>query len=240
MRIVVVLLGASALYGCASGPLAGFDVERDCPLRPPSNIVLFYQTPDLGPGESITLTPAFTDRPGAFEDLPPACLTGATLSADGVASLDRAEDGSLVVHVREDAPEGNLGVSADYAALGRISGLIRIYDPEAAPLVGTWSQDAEACAALGAEPVRELVFQPGGRFAVTWTPFETYEDYWGDYAFERETGALTLSPERGNSIPGDVRSGAARLSEDGRMLTLETASFGSRRGAPVCDAPFRR
>ncbi|MFN7165003.1 MAG: hypothetical protein ACK4P2_09325, partial [Hyphomonas sp.] len=94
-----------------------------------------------------------------------------------------------------------------------------------------------ACAASGAEPVRELIFHPDGTFSLTWTPFEIYKDYWGAYTFE--DGRLHLSPEDGNHIPADAAfAGTAEVA--GGALRLAPGLFGSPRQGVACAEPFSR
>lgn len=107
------------------------------------------------------------------------------------------------------------------------------------PIVGRWRQVQADCP--GAAPIPELIFRADGRFGVTWTPFETYQDYWGGWTYNSSSSALTLSVDGGNYIPSDgVPAGRAHVADD--VLTFETLSLGSPRpevGAR-CDAPFRR
>ncbi|XBQ15785.1 MAG: hypothetical protein ABL308_12610 [Oceanicaulis sp.] len=237
-----LIIGAAAigLSGCAlTGGSADFSTA-DCPDRPATNIVFWWETPALQPGEAVTLTPYYTERPGMMEALPPACVTGASLSPKGAASLGRDELGGLVVTIDDNAPTGPVRIEATYARAGSVRAHVNVYDAAAAPLTGRWRQEDSACAAQGAEPIRELIFEGDGEFSVTWTPFETYKDYWGRYTYDPASGALTLEPESGNQIPGDIKNGTVVLSEDGATLTLETASFGTPRTSRRCTAPFVR
>lgn len=107
--------------------------------------------------------------------------------------------------------------------------------PSAVPaFVGTWHQTDADCP--GAEPVRELIFQGNGHFSVTWTPFETYQDYWGTWRYDANTHVLTLSVDHGNYVPSDlVLSGEVHA--DTQNLDLGAISLGSKRGAR-CTVPF--
>ncbi|MGJ3232353.1 MAG: hypothetical protein ACFE0P_11195 [Oceanicaulis sp.] len=236
-RLPPAIFAALAAAGCASG--GGAVSTKDCPLRPPSNIVFWWDAPALEPGESVTLTPYFTERPGMMEPLPPTCITGASLSPPGLASLGRDRDGAMVVRIADDTAPGRVSLEATYADIGRVRAVIDVFDADAAPLTGVWAQDAAACAAQGAEPVRELIFEGDGEFSVTWTPFETYKDFWGRYTYDPESGALTLEPEGGNHVPSDIVPGVAELSAGGRLRLL-TASLGTPRSGLQCTAPFDR
>ena len=104
-------------------------------------------------------------------------------------------------------------------------------------LLGTWRQVETECA--GAEPVRELIFEAGGHYSVTWLPFESYKDYWGAWTYNARTHVLTLTVENGNNIPTDrVMSGEVSL--EAHQLTLGPISLGSPQQGARCTAPFRR
>lgn len=235
MNHSLILAALIALSGCSSGAVS----TNACPDRRASNIIFWWETPALEPGEAITLAPYYTERPGMMEPLPPSCVTGASVGPQGQASISRDGFGGLVVRIAEDAAPGQVWVEARYARSGSVRTLIDVYDAATAPLTGVWSQDAAACDAAGAEPIRELIFEGDGGFSVTWTPFEAYKDYWGRYAYNSKTGRLTLEPEGGNHIPTTVRSGAVSLDETGR-LRVEDASLGTPRSGPACSAPFDR
>ena len=108
----------------------------------------------------------------------------------------------------------------------------------AAPaFVGTWHQIEAECGS--AEPVRELIFEAGGRYSVTWLPFETYKDYWGAWRYDARTRVLALTVDGGNYQPADlVLSG--EVSADAHQLTLGALSLGSPQHGARCTAPFRR
>ena len=101
--------------------------------------------------------------------------------------------------------------------------------------VGTWRQFDADCP--GAQPVRELIFQPNGHFSVTWAPFETYQDYWGAWRYDARTHVLTLTVDNGNYVPRDlVLSG--EVSADAQHLNLGAISLGSPREGARCTVPF--
>ena len=78
-------------------------------------------------------------------------------------------------------------------------------------LTGLWRQVEIDCAGpQPSEPVRELEFRAPGRFWVTFLPFETYRDYWGEVDFDPAAGRLSLTVEGGNSEPENaILSGPA-------------------------------
>jgi len=104
-------------------------------------------------------------------------------------------------------------------------------------LVGAWHQVEAEC--VGAEPVRELIFEAGGRYSVTWLPFETYKDYWGAWRYDAHTRVLTLTVDGGNYQPAD-RVLSAEVSADAHELALGAVSLGSPQHGARCTAPFRR
>lgn len=103
------------------------------------------------------------------------------------------------------------------------------------PIMGNWHQLEQDCAA----PIAELLFKTDGTFHVTWTPFETYEDYWGTYRWDAASGQLDLTIDNGNRVPTDVvRTGRATVSGD--VLTFNGVSLGSTENGAACAAPFHR
>jgi hypothetical protein len=101
--------------------------------------------------------------------------------------------------------------------------------------VGTWHQFDANCP--GAEPVRELIFQPNGHFSVTWAPFETYQDYWGSWRYDARTHVLTLAVDNGNYVPTDLAP-SGEVSVDAQHLMLGAISLGSPRQGARCTVPF--
>ena len=96
-------------------------------------------------------------------------------------------------------------------------------------LVGLWRQvEIECSGAQPSELVRELEFKAPGAFSVTFLPFETYRDYWGQVDFDPAAGRLTLTVEGGNQEPENaILSGSAHLEGDGRRLVLEGFNLGN-------------
>lgn len=93
------------------------------------------------------------------------------------------------------------------------------------PEHGYWKQIS-----AGGQPpdkcIEELHLHDRG-FSVTWSPFETYKDYWGTYRLKAEDGAVVFVAESGNYIPADF-SGAGRLVlESPDRLRLEGVWLGS-------------
>jgi hypothetical protein len=85
---------------------------------------------------------------------------------------------------------------------------------------GYWKQDSITCTGENpSEPVRELEFTADGAFSVTYLPFETYRDYWGQAAYEADTNLLALSVTGGNQIPVlATLTGEASFLADGKLV----------------------
>lgn len=112
------------------------------------------------------------------------------------------------------------------------------------PIQGIWSEtewlDCFECALTEPDKeVRELIFHDDGRFWVTWFPFETYVDYWGDYTWDEKTGELQLEIDGGNDVPGRfIGEGTATITPSG-ALVLDGIWLGSgQAGENVCGHRF--
>lgn len=78
------------------------------------------------------------------------------------------------------------------------------------------------------QPIGELAFRGNQSFGVTWAPFETYVDYWGDVRYDPQSGRLDLIVDETvyNYLPDDVDpSGWVLL--DGEDLLLIDIWLGS-------------
>lgn len=245
----IAALAISTLAACQSAAGAPVQPEADpaaavlsggaCPDMGEGGYIFWMGPRSAQPGETVTLYPYFTQMPGAYEELPAGCLGEVSVTPAGLAALSRDAQGVAAVTVADDAPDGQtLRVSGAYPGGGSLAGRIEIYTAEAHPLVGTWHQESEGCPDESA--VRELVFTAGGEFSVTWTPFETYTDYWGDYDYDPSTGAVRLRVEGGNQVPPDiVADGTATVGQG--VLTFDALSFGTPDAASgTCQGGFRR
>lgn len=190
------------------------------------------------PGDKIALFPYWTDMPGAYNDLPPGCLDDLSVYPEGAVTFTRQEDGLAIAEVGVDiAADTRLRLDATYNG-HRLSGPVEVYRASDNPLVGTWRQDDENCPPESA--VRELVFTGGGAFSVTWTPFEVYKDFWGDYDYDVATGAFRFSVESGNQVPDDIQTQGTAVIE-GDELVFDNVFFGTPRQAEgACKARFMK
>jgi hypothetical protein len=174
-------------------------------------------------GASIGVTPSVDISPAGTQALPIRCTSDWSVSGPAKLSADRTK-----LDIDADAPPAAT-VSVSFRHAGKVvDAQFRVIGRDELVLTGTWSQrSAAGCEA--ADPVRELIFRPQNRFAVTFLPFETYQDYWGTYEFDSPTGRLLLKIEGGNSTPpGLDLEGKAEL-ESGR-LTLREMFLGSKNG----------
>jgi hypothetical protein len=174
-------------------------------------------------GASVGITPTVDISPAGTQALPLRCTSSWSVSGPAKLSADRTR-----IEIDPDAAPGAT-VSVSFRHGGKAVGAeLRVIGRDEVVLTGSWSQrSAGGCEA--ADPVRELVFRPGNRFAVTFYPFETYQDYWGSYEFDPATGRLLLKVEGGNfTPPGLDLEGKAGL-ESGR-LTLSEMFLGSKNG----------
>jgi hypothetical protein len=128
-----------------------------------------------------------------------------------------------------------------------------VYRRELHPLVGTWHESAfpdcvpppasqppkgaGAASSFPQKPRGELVFQPDGKFLVTWLPFEAYHDYWGTYTFDPATRGLRLSVTGGSEVPPHTDlDGTATLAPGGSRLVLHDLWLGHAH-LPVPEGP---
>jgi hypothetical protein len=148
-----------------------------------------------------------------------------------------------VLEIATDVPSGTtFTVTADIQD-GRKTLItqIKIYTPQANPLVGVWHEtrqidcQSQAITELqGDGNLRELVFKADGTFQATFTPFEVYHDYWGNYTFDPEKGTLALVVVSGNNIPENLDLlGEYTIDENG-TLVFKSLWLGRRdRGTPA-------
>ena len=101
------------------------------------------------------------------------------------------------------------------------------------PVIGSWHEEARYDCATGAElpaepaPINEIVFEERS-FSVTWTPFESYQDYEGTYVVDLDAGTIemTIMPTSSNYVPPDTDlSGSFQIDSEGRVV-LQDIWFG--------------
>ena len=224
-----------AFAGCAShpSPVVAQSGEPAPPECAPFNLHplrMWIDARFVTPGDAVSVKAGSVLNHHASIPPPPPAPVPITCLADlkvteGAAVV--SADGALVVS--PDAPAGSLLRIEARSTVGPVRFETRVVGREEAVLIGTWGQIEVDCgdAPPPGRPVMELTFGPGGRFSVTWTPFETYTDYWGDYVHDAATGALRLEVEDANqNPPASVLAGGMRISEDGRRMVLTDIDLG--------------
>lgn len=223
------LLPCLALAACVSrsGAEPALPSPPDTLCSPPGAHFAFLATDTkvYRQGGVVRLTPAVDISPAGTAELPLRCTSGWTVN--GPAAL--SPDGTLL-RISPDAPAGSI-VTIGFSYGGKpVEARFKVVAKDEIVLTGRWSQRSlEGCTAE--EPVRELEFRPENRFSVTFLPFETYQDYWGTYDYDPDSGRLRLTVEGGNFVPSnlDLEGEAALL--EGR-LRLRDMFLGNRDGAP--------
>jgi hypothetical protein len=224
--------------------LAGCDLDprpRPAPPPPPDTAChapghhfafLETDTRVYRQGAVVRITPAVNMAPAGTAELPLRCTKGWSVSGPATLAADRRS-----LAIAPDAEPGAI-VAVAFTHLGKpVAARFKVVAKDAILLTGRWSQQGlEGCS--GDEPVRELEFQPENRFAVTFTPFETYRDYWGRYEFDPATKAIRLKVEGGNFVPSNLDlEGQAELA--GGRLRLSGLFLGSRDGMPRTGCVYR-
>lgn len=249
IRIPTILIATLALAACATppasssagepgaGPVAA-KARPDCSEATEGRYKLIIGPQPVRQGGTVKVTVwKLGDYPGAEIVVPAACMSGWTVSDPGV---DIASDGAGLRIGAKVKPGTVVEVSGQIGG-DRPRGQFTVIAADAVSLTGTWKEVGSPDCPLSAPPLRELKFTTEGRFNVTWTPFESYVDYWGDYRFDPATGALAMTTTGGNSIaPDAVLTGKAAIGADGQLI-LTGVDFGRREGRPPAPClVFRR
>lgn len=193
-----------------------------CVFPPDRYKFIEFSIPVFRQGAVAGVRPKRDNMPFGYPDIPLRCTSGWSVSGPARLSEDRT-----TLTIAEDAAPGAEIVLRFRLRDEEVTARLTVVARDAVVLTGRWSQTA-ATGCEGMEPVRELEFGPD-RFSVTFTPFESYKDYWGTYRFDPATGALLLSVEAGNNIPpGLDLEGIARM--EGGHLILERMFLGDRQG----------
>jgi hypothetical protein len=235
MRAVFVVALGGLLGACPGPRPAPPPAPPDPACQPPGYHFAFLatDTPIHRQGSTVRVTPMVDVSPAGTQELPLRCTGHWSVSGPAELSADRTN-----LTIDRDAPVGAI-VAVSFRHAGKpVEARLRVIHRDEVVLTGRRSQRGiEGCA--GADRVGELEFGAGNRFAVTFTPFETYRDYWGTYAFDPATNRLRLDVEGGNFLPPNLDlEGRAELSADG--LVLSDMFLGSRQGyAPPGGCTYR-
>ena len=185
----------------------------------------------LRPGESHQFSLAILTSYMSPKEIP-ACAAwkvtpegkGATISPSGLLQIDTG------------VPAGSKFVVTANIENGRAQRQIVavVYTDAAQPLVGLWRQQTRSGCVAGSElavvePINELEFRADGVFSVTWTPFETYRDYWGSYQIDLAKRSLQLKIDQGNYVPANFRGQGSYKLKDKSTLELDGIYLGDQR-----------
>jgi hypothetical protein len=164
----------------------------------------------------------------------PACVLwkiqpegkGASIDQKGLLKIDAKAPAGARFTVIADIEKGRAQRQAT----------VLIYTPQAQPLVGLWEQtqqyDCETGEKLKMFPaIRELEFRASGRFSVTWTPFEVYRDYWGDYSTDPTKNGLSMKIAGGNFVPQDFHGDGFYKVLDEKTIELRNLYLGTKEQA---------
>ena len=146
-------------------------------------------------------------------------------------TLGRIADDLRTLAIAADArPGAELVIS--YVAGGRpVRRSVRIVGKDEKVLTGIRGQRSIEACQIHAK-IGEIEFTENGYFSVTYSPFETYRDYWGTYSFDPATGALAMKVDGGNYRPDGLDlEGTARFEPDGRLV-LDGVYLGQPGGIP--------
>lgn len=162
--------------------------------------------------------------------MPAACLKRWAVSDPAVAIL--SADNTRLTIAETAAPGATASLSAVIDGK-TVTVAFTVIAREAVVLTGYWSEVGDTACPAGDPPLRELRFLPDGRFEATWTPFESYVDFWGTYDFNPATGAISFTPTGGNRVPTDADLvGRAAIGPDG-LLRFTDIFFGTAQDAAV-------
>jgi hypothetical protein len=181
----------------------------------------------LPPGTSLQLVLGVIDREVCGIGI--RCFVPVEVSAtwsimpEGSAHIDPT---SGLLTIAPTTPTGSqVTVLAEIEGGRRVvSTQITVMTEVSHPFIGYWRETAQLSCDGGADitpalPIEELVFAADGTFAVTWTPFESYVDYWGTYTADPSDGTLELFVTGGNGVPADLDShGRFTIDADGQLV----------------------
>ena len=230
MRAKVILALCGSLLG------AGCRHPRPEPAPPPPDLAclmpgshfafLETDTRTYRQGATVGVTPMVNMAPFGTKAIPLHCTSDWSVAGPASLSSDRTR---LTIEP-DAAPGSSISVGFRHAD-AKVEAQLRVIGREEVVLTGRRSQQGvEGCNVP--DRIGELEFYPQNRFAVTFTPFETYQDYWGSFEFDPATGSLRLKVEGGNFVPpGLDLEGQAELSSG--KLVLRDMFLGSRQDYPA-------
>jgi len=188
----------------------------------------YFDDFQLQPGQTKQFQLAILS-PFAPDKAVPACVRwqvkpateSATIDLNGLLSVDAKTPPGSKFNVVADIENGRAERGA----------IVFIYSPKTQPLVGLWRQTEQYDCGSGeriyAAPIGELVFRASGWFSVTWTPFETYRDYVGEYSTDAAKQTLSLKITSGAFVPRIFHGQGTYKLLDDKTLELRGLYLGS-------------
>jgi hypothetical protein len=94
------------------------------------------------------------------------------------------------------------------------------------------------------DPIAEMYFSfdgvSAGVITLTWEPFETYQDFHGDYQLDLETKTMALSNVEGNYVPPDLQtSGQYEIIDEQLVLKMWLGTSSVAKTPRACGHRFR-
>ncbi len=217
-------LGVAALTSAHISPAAEAQAPEHrakappaCPIDAPVGMGFYPRTARQGATLGISASEDHGPAGGIAVDL--ERFTDWQVSPANAATLSSNRS---AITIAPNAPVGEtLTVSAEICG-ERIAATARLVGREEKVLTGTWKQKEISCSddRTPSDPVRELRFTDRNRFAVTYYPFETYEDYWGEVTADLDKGTIRMTANGGNfKPPGLDLEGGASLENQTLVLT---------------------
>jgi hypothetical protein len=223
LRSILPAITAAVLVPALGGRAMA---QPGCSIPSDHHVVIAIEPLEMVPGERRVLELSMVRAPYTpSEPVPAACKARWSVNEGSHARVDDRGRFRLTRYAR---PGEQVVVSVNVGGR-KVRQEVHVIDPHPNPIAGTWSQSGPAqcdsAVDAAAVPVRELVIRRDGRFSLTYTPFETYKDYWGTYTFDQATGALAMGVAGGTRDPwGLDLAGTAHVAD--RRLTLRGVWLG--------------
>jgi len=238
MRRRLIAATALALGGCVSGPGAAGQSEMargdpalmvECLVEPNETRFIRVEEKRALPGATLGLAVRHGTPWSGDEPVPDACLRNWAVSDAAIARL--SDDGAQVTIADDAAPGSRFTVSVE-AGGEQLDRAVTVADPAVATIDLKASQ--KAIARCERKRIGEFKLDVYGGFGVTFTPFESYVDYWGSYTYDPASGRLAMTVTGGNEIPAALDLDGTATRVDGGWQ-LDGFDFGGGSGAPAGD-----
>lgn len=242
-RLWAAAIAVLAVAGCAQTP-PNMAIEEI--IEPPDPAIaaacearpaLFLNPRIARQGATLQLVPA--EPVGAFapREIRPEFLKAWTAQPAGQVSI--AKDGKSMTVLDTSTPGTEVTISATYCDKP-FARTIRIVGRNEIVLAGMWHQESVSCTGeTPTEPVREFDISDRDGFSITYAPFESYKDFWGDVAFDAKAGTLGMTIKDGNRVPSGAKlSGKASMTPEGKLVLDGFFLSQPQAGGGVCSYVF--